>query len=197
MVQFIKVVYQQPRLSRERPPARPQNPTEMQREFDLAGKLGSPNSVPPEPGAVTAKPGAKAPPPALRPPKAPKPSESNAASGVDPYLGELPPADFFVLPMPKGFDAAIMQYVFLLRSKKLRLEHCKALFTAELEPLGKRISCNNNVNVVSSYSLEALVPQIRDTTTLESNLQKIRQAEDQAFLAKRAQSVPPSSAGKR
>lgn len=131
------------------------------------------------------------------PPKAPKPSESAAASGVDPYLGELPPADFFVLPVPKGFDTAIMQYVFLLRSKRLRLEHSKALFTCELEPLGKRITCNNSVSVVSGYSLEALVPQVRDTAALELNLQKIRQAEDQAFLAKRAQSVPPSSAGKR
>jgi hypothetical protein len=198
LTQFIRAVYQQPRLSRERPPARPQNPIEMQREFDLAAKLGSPSSIVPETGAAAAaKPGAKAPPPALRPPKAPKPSESNAASGVDPYLGELPPADFFVLPMPKGFDPAIMQYVFLLRSKKLRLEHCKALFISELEPLGKRISCNHSVNVVSGYSLEALAPQIRDTAALEANLQKIRQAEDQAFLAKRAQSVPPSSAGKR
>lgn len=68
MVQFIRLVYQQPRLSRERPPTRPQNPTEMQREFDLVGKLGSPNSqVEAAVGGAAAKPG-KAP-PALRPPK--------------------------------------------------------------------------------------------------------------------------------
>lgn len=201
--QFLRVVYQQPRLSRERPPARPQNTIEMQREFDLAAKLGSPNAPPqdtlPSSGTGAAAPGkgAKAPPPALRPPKAPKASESTAASGVDPFLGDLPPADFFVLPIPRGFDAAIMQYVFLLRSKRLRLEHCKALFTSELEPLGRRITCNSSVGVVSEYSLEALTPQLCDTTALELSLQKIRQAEDQAFLQKRAQSVPPSSAGKR
>lgn len=189
---MLQVFYSLPRMNRERQPPRAANANDMQREFELAVKLALPN-VPPaaEPAAASKKPNAAG---ALRPPKAPKPSETIGTGGFDPFLGDLPASDFFVLPMPKGIDSSIMQYLFLLRSKRLRLEHCMSLFQSELEPLSRRISCTGTMGVVGQYSLEAVAPLIQNITNAELSLQKIRQQEDQAYLAKRAASAPPPPA---
>lgn len=193
LCQMLQAFYALPRLGRERPPGRPQNAAEMQREFDLASKLASPN-VPVAAGSSGAGAESKATKPggALRPPKAPRPETAGAGPGaVDPFLGDLPPSDYFILPTPKGIENSVIQYLFLLRSKKLRLEHCAALFAAELQPLQRRMTCNSACGVVGNYSLEAVGPIIAKTVALEQNLQKIRQQEDQQYLAKRAASVPP------
>lgn len=195
---LIQTYYDLPRMAKERPPQRPTNAVEMQRELELAGKLAQPNAPPPAAPVATEKPTGKGPPVgAMRPPKAPK--ASDASSGVyDPFLGELPPSDFFVLPIPKGVDPAVMQFVFLLRSKRLRLEHCASLFASELDPLNKRISCSSTMTVVGSYSVDAVAPQVKEAINLELQLQKTRQLEDQAFLSKRAASAPPPpAAGKK
>lgn len=200
---LIWALYDMPRLQKEKPPLRPQNATEMAKEFDLAAILHQPNQGAPQ-AAEAASPkekGAKGGGP-LRPPKAPKvaASVSAAADGAplyDSFLGDLPASDFFATAVPRGMDPTFLQYVCLMRSKRLRLEYCKSLFDAELAPLRRRTSCSEAVTVVGKYGVEAVAPHIQAAVQKEQQLQLTRQQEDQAFLAKaRASSAPPGPAGK-
>jgi hypothetical protein len=188
LVTILKAMFDQPRLSREKPPPTPSSGAEMLKEFDLVAKFCG-QYVSSEPKQ---KQSGQKPPVGSRGVIKQQSStlEIPILTPLQEYIGDLPVADFFPLSCPRAVDPVLVQYVSLLRSKRLRLEHSLSLFCGELSPLGERVKCSSMMGTLSSYGAEAVVPQIQKLYAQELELQKIRNEEDQAFLGSRAQTAP-------
>jgi hypothetical protein len=207
--------YTLPRLARERPVARPTTALGMAHECEETVRLATPiaelmmNLSLEEKRANKAGSSGAAKAAALAAAKAKKPPlgkkavvEEELPTCADEALpmgpGDLHPADVMGLPVPRGLDARLMHRVCLLRSRRLKLEGSMALFEAEIEPCSKRLHGIGGMAAVGQYSLSAVRPHITGAADAELVLQRVRTAEDEAFHAKRAASVPlPVPAGRR
>lgn len=90
---------------------------------------------------------------------------------------DLRAGDFFDIGSPRCLDQRILHRVVTLRSRRLRLEECIAVFEEEKKQLLNRKDVQNEMKGLSQYSLFATRPEIDRTVAEEKQLQKQRQDE--------------------
>jgi hypothetical protein len=99
---------------------------------------------------------------------------------------ELRPQDCYTLPLPKVLDPRLFRDVFVMRSRRLRLEAAMQHLNEELAPLQARKRVFSELTNLGQYGLVAVKPRIDVTTATELQLQRARLEEDDVFARKMA-----------
>lgn len=93
---------------------------------------------------------------------------------------DLRPSDFFDIGSPRCLDQRVLHKVMTLRSRRLRLEECIAVFQDEKAQLQKRNDVQKEACHLAQYGLLAVKPLMEQTAAEEKALQARRVAELQA-----------------